>query len=151
MEEVQKMKAQPQILLHQEVSEDRVKNIASALGLHPSGVFLETFPDGADFDLLFDTGYVLVYHFDKGVFRTRLDGFFDDQFLSPSNMIRLSDALETLVCVDYSVSELQPRFEAYFRGMSYHNVSVSTVEGPDGEPQYESEQIEQLINKNVPS
>ncbi len=140
------MKAQPQILLRANLSLDDIKaHMKDALGVPSSNVFSETFPSDSDFDALFEDGYVLVHKFKSGVFATRLDGFFSDQFLTRDNLIRISDLLGTLVCVDFSVSELDPRFEAYFEGAVFENVQVSTLEDRDGNPFYSSEQILSIL------
>jgi hypothetical protein len=146
MEEVREMKAQPQILLHAKISLDQIKaNVMDALGVPSSNVFAETFPDDADFDNLFEEGYVLTHHFKFGVFATRLDGYFGDQFLTRASLLQLSEALGTLVCVDFSVSDLYPRFEAYFRGAAFDNVQVATLEDREGNPYYSSDQIRGIL------
>jgi hypothetical protein len=146
MEEVQKMNAQPQILLQQQTPLEKIRSAAARmLQVPPSNVFADTFPDDANYDELFDQGYLIVHNFDKGVFGTRLDGFFSDELLNPKSMTGMSDTLETLVCVDFSQSESEPKFEAYFRGQIYDHVKVSALEDRDSEPYYESEDVHRIL------
>jgi hypothetical protein len=140
------MNAQPQILLQRSTPIEKIRDAAAGLLRIPAtNVFADAFPDGANYEELFDKGYLIVHNFDKGVFSTRLDGFFSSERLTPENMIQMSAALETLVCLDLSVSELEPKFEAYFRGKSYSHVKVSPLEDRNSEPYYESEDVRRLL------
>jgi hypothetical protein len=146
MEKVRKMNAQPQILLQRQVPLEKIRDAAAGLlQVPPLNVFSDTFPDNANYDELFDQGYLIVHNFDKGVVGTRLDGFFPDERLSPKNMTAVANALETLVCVDFSVSEVEPKFEAYFRGQIYEHVKVSALEDLNSEPYYESEDVHRIL------
>jgi hypothetical protein len=150
MEEMRKMNARPHILLQQHVALDKImEGAAPLLEVPPSNVFENSFPEYANYDLLFDQGYLIVHSFEKGVFGTRLDGFFDSARLTRENMVAISDALGTLVCVDFSVSELESNFEAYFRGRAYSHVKVSALEDRNSEPYYESQDVRDLLERSV--
>jgi hypothetical protein len=144
------MNAQPQILLQRSTPIEKVRDEAAALLRIPAtNVFADAFPDDTNYDELFDQGYLIVRNFEKGVFGTRLDGFFSSERLNPENMTQMSDALDTLVCLDLSVSELDPKFEAYFHGKTYSHVKVSPLEDRNSEPYYESADVRRLLASDI--
>lgn len=143
------MKAQPQILLSSSPAAGRLASCINGLFEVPAAnIFGNNFPADADFDNVFDEGYVLVHAFTKGVFPVRLDGFFSDNALSEGNLVRLADCLDVLVCVDRSISESEPLYDGYFRGRKYAYLKVFMEEDAEGEPYYRSADIEAILNGN---
>ncbi|WP_055684173.1 hypothetical protein [Jannaschia rubra] len=140
----------PDILVARAVPWDRLaRGLSGTLGLPASHVIRGALPADADYDALFDRGYLVVGRYPAGTFEWIAQGMMRPGSLTDDAMRALAAALGTVVCLDRSVRDAEPDVTAYTPDAVHPGISVAEREDRDGETFLTSRQVERLIEGNV--